>query len=73
MTAYQILITIILVPVVGYAAGRLVNHLMHANRQKEAIARILWQEAAERAQLTADVRRIAVAMENIALYLRGCL
>lgn len=71
MTAYQVLATLIAVPTAGYAVGRLVNHLIHAHRQKKAIERILWQEAADRASLTHDVRRIATSLERIGLFLHG--
>lgn len=71
MTAYEITAAVLTVPLAGYAAGRLVNHLIHTHRQKAAIQRILWQEAAERASLVADVRRIATSLERIGLYLHG--
>lgn len=71
MTAYQVLIAFAGTIAAGYGVGRLVNHLIHVHRQKAAIERILWQEAAERASLVADVRRMAVSLERIGLYLHG--
>lgn len=71
MNAYQISAMLIGIPAAGYAVGRLVSHLKHVHRQKAAIQRILWQEAAERASLVADVRRIATSLERIGLYLHG--
>jgi hypothetical protein len=50
----------------GLAVGKLVNSMIHSARRKEAYDRILWQEAAERAHHSHDLRRIAAALEAIA-------
>ena len=50
----------------GLAVGKLVNNLIHSARRKEAYDRVLWQEAAERAHHSHDLRRIADALEQIA-------
>jgi len=49
----------------GLAAGKLVNSMIHSARRKEAYDRVLWQEAAERAHHSHDLRRIADALERI--------